>query len=309
MSRQILGEPVNNNEQLGWPQQPNNQQQDEDGPSYPPVPPAPGHSGQPPFPPYGQQPGQPPFGGPAQQYGQAPMFTQAPPKTGMPVWGWIAGGVGAVAVIAVAGVVVFNGLTGGSKEPDVLPYPSVSESAASDETADASEDAGGAVYLFDDPDFTSAPVWSVRDPEGWTREPVKEGEVNYRNARLQCTFTIYQAVFPGTAGDGDEAATAAAMAAEIDGVKEAVGKPVEVVDDAGSLYVNLRNGGKEIELQEAELRFKNDNDADVVYRMAVRATTSSDGLMELALACPGGMDDESALWRDLTGRVSMVDAA
>ncbi|MGK3958122.1 hypothetical protein ACLKOZ_18245 [Arthrobacter sp. R4] len=41
----------------------------------------------------------------------------------------------------------------------------------------------------------------------------------------------------------------------------------------------------------------------------MRATTSSDGLMELALACPGGMEDESELWQDLTDRVSMVDAA
>lgn len=152
-------------------------------------------------------------------------------------------------------------------------------------------------------------MWSLRDPDGWTREPVKEGEVNYRNASLQCTFTIYQAVLPGTGGDGDEAATAAAMASEIGGVKQAVGKPVEVVDDAGSVYVNLRDGSKDIELQEAELRFKNDNNADVVYRLALRATTSSDGLMELALACPGGMEDESALWQDLTDRVSMVDAA
>lgn len=133
--------------------------------------------------------------------------------------------------------------------------------------------------------------------------------VNYRNASLQCTFTIYQAVLPGTGGAGDEAATAAAMATEIGGVKQAVGKPVEVMDDVRSVYVNLRDGSKEIELQEAELRFKNDNNADVVYRMAVRAATSSDGLMELRLACPGGMEEESALWQDLTDRVSMVDSA
>lgn len=85
------------------------------------------------------------------------MFTQAPPKTGMPVWGW-------VAVFAVAGVLAFNGLAGGSEQPDALPAPdpsvSVSESAAPEETADAatSEGAGGAVYLLDDSDFASARV-------------------------------------------------------------------------------------------------------------------------------------------------------
>ena len=238
------------------------------------------------------------------------MFTPAPPKSGIPVWGWIAGGVGVAAVIAVAGALVFNGLSGG-KRPDVLPSPDVTESAATEETADAaaSEDAGGAVYLFDDSDFTSPPVWSIREPEGWTKEPVKAGEVNYRNAKLQCTFTIHQAALPGTRGAGDEAATAAAMATEISAVKQAVGKPVEVVDDAGSVYVKLRDGSQDIEMQEAELRFKNDKDADVVYRMAVRATTTGNGLMELALACPGGMTTEPELWTELTDRVSMADAA
>lgn len=60
--------------------------------------------------------------------------------------------------------------------------------------------------------------------------------------------------------------------------------------------------------QEAELRFKNDKDIDVVYRMAVRATASSDGLMELALACPGSMTTESELWLELTDRVTIADA-
>jgi hypothetical protein len=244
------------------------------------------------------------------------MFTQAPPKTGMPVWGWIVGGVGVAAVIAVAGVMVFNGLAGGSKQPDALPSPNVTESAATEEVlaeesadAVASEDTGESVYLFDESDFSSAPVWSVREPEGWTKEQVKEGMVNYRNASLQCTFTVYQAVLPGAGGSGDEAATAVAMASEINGVKAAVGRPVDVVDDAGSVYVDLRDGGKDIELQEAELRFKNNNEANVVYRMAVRATTGSSGLMELALACPGSLDTELELWLDLTDRVSMVDAA
>lgn len=306
---------MNNNEQPGWPQQPNNQGMPQDGPPYPPVPPAPGQGGQQPVPPYTQQPGQQPYGGAGQQYGQAPMFTQAPSRTGMPVWGWVAGGVGAVAVFAVAGVMILNGLSG-SKQPDVLPSPNVSESTATEEALDeesadavASDDTGGSVYLFNDADFSNAPVWSVREPEGWTKEPVKEGMVNYRNAGLQCTFTIHQAVLPGARGTGDEAATAVAMASEINGVKEAVGRPVDVVDDAGSVYVDLRDGSQEIELQEAELRFKNDNDADVVYRMAVRATTGSSGLMELALACPGSLDTELELWLDLTDRVSMVDAA
>lgn len=302
---------MNNNDQPGWPPQPDNQGQPQDGPPYPPVPPAPGQGGQQPFPPYTQQP----YGGAGQQYGQAPMFTQAPSRTGMPVWGWVASGVGAVAVFAVAGVLIFNGLSGG-KQPEVLPSPHVTESAATEEALDeesadavASEDTGGSVYLFNDANFSSAPVWSVREPEGWTKETVKEGMVNYRNAGLQCTFTIHQAVLPGAHGTGDEAATAVAMASEINGVKEAVGRPVDVIDDAGSVYVDLRDGSQDIELQEAELRFKNDNEADVVYRMAVRATTSSSGLMELALACPGSLDTELELWLDLTDRVSMTDAA
>ncbi|MDR7160122.1 hypothetical protein J2X42_002838 [Arthrobacter sp. BE255] len=38
------------------------------------------------------------------------------------------------------------------------------------------------------------------------------------------------------------------MATEIGGVKQAVGKPVEVVDDAGSVYVGLRDGNNHIKL-------------------------------------------------------------
>jgi hypothetical protein len=52
----------------------------------------------------------------------------------------------------------------------------------------------------------------------------------------------------------------------------------------------------------------NDKDIDVTYRMAVRATASSNGLMELALACPGSMTTESDLWLELTDGMSMVDA-
>lgn len=314
---------MNSNEQPGWPQQPNNQGQPQDGPPYPPIPPAPGHGGQHPFPPYTEQPGQQPygdtgqqpFGEAGQQFGQAPMFTQAPARTGMPVWGWAAGGVGVAAVIAVAGVMIFNGLSGG-KTPEVLPSPNSTESASTEQPVDeesadavASEASTGSVYLFEDADFSKAPVWSIQEPEGWTKEPVKNGMVNYRNAGLQCTFTVHQAVMQGAAGTGDEAATAVAMASEIAGVEKAVGRPVDVVDDAGSVYVALRDGSEDIELQEAELRFKNDNQVDVVYRMALRATTGSSGLMELALACPGDLDTELELWMDLTDSVTMVDAA
>ena len=76
-----------------------------------------------------------------------------------------------------------------------------------------------------------------------------------------------------------------------------------------STYVNLRDGSQDIELQEARLRFKNDKDVDVTYRMAVRATASSNGLMELALACPGSLATESDLWLELTDGVSMMDAS
>ncbi len=62
--------------------------------------------------------------------------------------------------------------------------------------------------------------------------------VNARNANLQCTGNIHQA------------AQARAMATEIGAVKQAVGKPVEVVDDAESVYVDLRDGSQDIELQE-----------------------------------------------------------
>ena len=42
--------------------------------------------------------------------------------------------------------------------------------------------------------------------------------------------------------------------------------------------------------------------------MAMRATASSNGLMELALACPGSLTTESDLWLELTDAVSIVDA-
>jgi hypothetical protein len=293
---------VTNNQQPGWPQQPDNQpphgQQPDnqqqwpqpDGTPYPPIPPAPG-----------------------QQYNPGTAFMQPPPRKGLPVWGWVAGGVGVVAVIVVAGVMAFNGLAS-NNGPDAVPDLKASESAApeesaaSDELADAGTKEGGAVYLFDESDFSSAPAWSIQEPQGWTKEPVKEGMVNYRNAGLQCTFTTYQATMNPTGGIGDEAATTQVMASEIEGVRKSVGTPVEVVDDAASTYVKLRDGSKDIELQEAELRFKNDKDVAVSYRMAVRAT-SGNGLMELALACPGSMSSEYELWLELTDRMSMVDAA
>jgi hypothetical protein len=309
---------VNNNQQPGWPQQPENQpQQPENGSQYPPVPPAPGQApGQswppPQSQPFEQQQGQQPYGAPGQQYAQAPAFTQPPSKPGMPVWGWVAGGVGVVAVIAVAGVMAFNGLASGNKEADAAPAPVVSESAASDESAEPLSSTGtgdgGAVYLFDESDFSSPPAWLIKEPAGWTKKEVKDGMFSYTNAGLQCTFTTYQAKLQPTGESGDEATTALVMASEIDAVKKSVGKPVDVVDDAASTYVNLRNGDQDIELQEAELRFKNDKDIDVTYRMAVRATASSNGLMELALACPGSLSTESDLWLELTDAVSIVDA-
>jgi hypothetical protein len=208
--------------------------------------------------------------------------------------------------------VVFNGLTGGGKDPVAAPDATAGKSAAPDEsgkeTATATSEPAAAVYLFDESDFTSAPVWSVKTPEGWTMESVKEGTVNYTNSSLQCTFTTHQAVLPPTGETEDEAATALVMASEIDAVKQSVGKPVDVVTDAASTYVKLREGMNEIEPQEAELRFKNAKDADVIYRMALRATPGSDGLMELGLACPASLSTESTLWSDLTDRVAMVDA-
>ncbi|MHA7289655.1 hypothetical protein ACX80V_08430 [Arthrobacter sp. MDT3-24] len=52
-------------------------------------------------------------------------------------------------------------------------------------------------------------------------------------------------------------------------------------------YVLLREGNKDIQLQEALLRFKKDKDVDVTYRITVRTTNGNIGLIELTLACPG----------------------
>lgn len=266
-----MGDPVSNDQQPGWPQQPS--------------------------------------GEPGQQYGQAPLPTKAQPKTGMPLWGWIAGGAGVVAVAAVAGLLVFNGLSGGSRDPEVLPDPRASEKTALEKLAEptAPELPDTWVYLDYETDFAKAPVWSVREPQGWTAERVKEGMVNYRNANLGCTFTVYEGALPALGQIGDEAATAAAMASEIEAVKKTVGKPVEIVEESLT-YVDFRDGSRRIQMQEAALRFKNDTDADVIYRMAVRATNSSNGLMGLAMACPSELPTELGLWQKLTDRVAIVDA-
>lgn len=258
-----------------------------------------------------QQPGwsQQPNGEPGQQYGQASLAPQAHRITGIPLWGWIAGGAGVVAVAAVAGLLVLNGLSGGSKDPEALPDPGASETTALEKLAEptAPELADTWVYLDYETDFTSAPVWSVKEPQGWSTEHVKEGMVKYKSSRLQCTLTVYQGALPATGQVGDEAATAAAMVSEIEAVKQAVSKPVEVVDETFN-YVAFRDGSRKIQMQEVALRYKDDRDADVIHRMAVRATDSSNGLMELAMACPSNLPTELGLWQDLTDRVAMVDA-
>lgn len=101
--------------------------------------------------------------------------------------------------------------------------------------------------------------------------------------------------------------TALVMASEINAVKQSVGKPVEVIDADASTYVNLRDGNKGIELQEAELCFKNDKNIDVVYRMAARHPRQQ-RTNGTALACHGSTATESELWLELTDRVSTVDA-
>lgn len=68
------------------------------------------------------------------------------------------------------------------------------------------------------------------------------------------------------------------MQAEIEGVKSLVGSPVTVVSDTDSAYAKLRTSdGSVIELQEAELRFKNESDKDLVYRIAVRSMPAGTG--------------------------------
>ncbi|MDV8146999.1 hypothetical protein [Arthrobacter sp. B10-11] len=302
---------MNNEQQPGQQNQPGYQDQ----PAY----------GQPPYPPRADQYnfGQPPYGDPGQgQYSQPPyaepgQFGQKPPKRGFPVWGWVASGVGAVAVLAVAGVMVLGGLASG-KEREAVPAPT--ETSGSSDSAEASteeattDDSSAAatvdedLYIFQDADFTSPPLWSVQMPAGWTVSQTKDGTTQYRSSENPCLFTTHQAILPASGAISDEEATKASMEGEIEGIKKAVGSPVTVVTDADSLYAKLRNAdGHVIELQEAELRFKNKSDVDLVVRLAVRAVASSNGLMELDLACPANMPTESDLWMELTDSVTMVD--
>jgi hypothetical protein len=287
----------------------------------PGVPPQPGHNGwqqtgqqnQPPYPPRADQYNfnQPPYGQPGPgQYGPPP------PKGGFPVWGWVASGVGAVAVLAVAGVMVLGGL-GSTKEREAAPAPT--ETAGSSASTEATEEATTGessaaatgdedLYIFQDADFTSAPVWSTKMPAGWTTSDIKEGTIQYRSKESPCNFTTHQAILPPRDETTDEEATKTSMQLEIDGIKSTVGKPVTVVTDADSLYTKLRNAdGRVIEMQEAELRFKNKSDVDVVYRIAVRSMPAGDGLMELILACPADLPTEPDLWMELTDSVTMVD--
>lgn len=127
----------------------------------------------------------------------------------MPVWSWVAGGVGVVSVTFVAGVMAFNGLGGSSKDPVAVSTPIVSESASPEEFAEAATiaETGGAVYLVDESDFTSPAGWSIKERAEWTKETVKEDMTNCRNSALQLTFTTYQAVLEPTAEIEDEATT------------------------------------------------------------------------------------------------------
>lgn len=113
-------------------------------------------------------------------------------RRSMPMWGWVAGGVG-------------------TKEPDAVTGPAVSESAAPQESADASPnaeaEAAGAAYLFNESDLSTPPARAVKEPAGWTREEVKDGMLRYRTTGLQCTFTTYQAALEPTGESGDEATT------------------------------------------------------------------------------------------------------
>lgn len=296
---------MNIDQQPGMPQQPvhNGWQQ-------------PGQQNQPGYPDQ-QAHGQPPYPPRADQYNfNQPPYGPPPPKGGFPVWGWVASGVGVVAVLAVAGVMALGGL-GSAKEREPAPAPteSTGSSASAEATEEATTDESSAaasgdedLYIFQDADFTSPPVWSVQLPAGWTMSDAKDGTTQYRSSDNPCLFTTHQAVLPPSGAVTDEEATKASMQAEIEGVKKAAASPVTVVTDAESLYTKLRNAdGRVIELQEAELRFKNKIDVDLVVRLAVRAMPSGTGLMELDLACPANMPTESDVWTELTGSVTMVD--
>ena len=145
---------------------------------------------------------------------------------------------------------VLGGL-GSGKGPEAAPAPA--ESTRSSESADASGGASDSatdgaspdkspaaasgaesVYLFQDADLTSPPVWSTKIPDGWKMSDVKLGTVTYRSSDSPCIFTTHQAILPPREATVDEEATAATMQTEIEGVKSLAGSPVTVVSDAGS---------------------------------------------------------------------------
>ncbi|MDQ0078466.1 hypothetical protein [Arthrobacter oryzae] len=338
---------MNNDQQPGTPQQPDQhgwQQPDAPAPGqegqqqpFPPYPPQPGQPyppqqgqqnqqgqpefGQPPYPPRADQYniGQPPYGEPGHgQYGQPGpgSFGPTPPKRGIPVWGWVAGGVGVAAVLALGGVMVLGGIVS-ANDRKITPAPTktagstASAGATEEATTDESSAAASGeedLYLFQTADFTSPPVWSVQIPDGWTISEVKDGTTKYRNSNNPCLFTTRQIVMPPSSAISDEDATKASMEGEIAGIKKAVGSPVTVVTDSDSLYAKLRNAdGRVIELQEAEMRFKNKSDVDLVVRLALRAVPSANALMELDLACPANLPTESDVWMELADSVTMVD--
>ena len=139
-------------------------------------------------------------------------------------------------------------------------------------------------------------------------QDVKGGTVTYRNATNNCIFTTHQAILPPTDETSDEAATASSMEQEIAGIKAQAAGNVEVVEDSGSVYAKLRNDdGDVIELQEAELRFKNRKNVDVVFRIALRSMPGSNGLMELTQACPASAPSEDLVWSENTDSVTMRD--
>jgi hypothetical protein len=382
----ILGDPVNNNQQPGWPEQPRpngndgtvpppppaapgqppygGQPSQPEQPGQPPYPAQPQYPAQPPYgaqppyagqPPYGdpaqpQYPGQPPYGDPAQpQYQGQPQYPAQPqpgqdpwaqqpygqqpygapgsapgtgagkPKGRIPLWGWIGGGVAVVALLGVGGVVLANSMAGALKPKPVpcgsgasgcLP-PSPSASAdpeASGDPAPAPSGEAESLYLFDDSDFTAPPVWSIQKSSDWQMQSIKGGTITYRNSSNNCLFTTHQAILPPTDETTDEAATALSMEQEIAGIKSQAAGTVDVVEDSGSVYAKLRNDdGAVIELQGAELRFKNRKNVDVVFRIALRSMPGSDGLMELTQACPASAPAEDLVWSENTDSVTMKD--
>ncbi|MCY1242337.1 hypothetical protein D9M72_552910 [compost metagenome] len=96
---------------------------------------------------------------------------------------------------------VLGGL-GSNKQQEAAPAPT--ETAGSSESAGATEEATGEssaiasgeedLYIFQDADFTSAPVWSTKMPEGWTMSEVKGGTIQYRSKESPCNFTTHQAI-------------------------------------------------------------------------------------------------------------------